>query len=200
MSRRAERSRIGRPPRAWAGAVLVVLGFVRPSRALEIFLLGGDSIAGASPSQGRLSFAAAGIAWQRRIAGGLSARLELLPVGAFRERIHPADAGPSDRRDVFASAACLLGRYTFIHSGIRPGIDAGAWLAFEAGAGPFYAFAHRVPEGGTRANFYDEIGLAGGRRRWNGYLRFVHVSNLDLQGHRRNPGSSFIAGGIGFRP
>jgi len=194
MSRRAEGSRIGRSPRAWAGAVLVVLGFVHPSRALEIFILGGDSIAGASPSQGHLSFATVGIAWQRRIAGGLSARLELLPVGGFRERIRPADAGPSDRRNVFASAACLLGRYTFIRSG------AGAWLAFEAGAGPFYAFAHRVPEGGTRANFYDEIGLAGGRRRWNGYLRFVHVSNLDLQGHRRNPGSSFIAGGIGFRP
>lgn len=192
MSGRGEPSRRRRFPRAWTGAALIALGLARPSRALDVFVLGGDSIAGASPSQGRLSFAGVGIAWQRPVAGRLAGRLELLPIGEFRERVRPADEGPSSRRNVFASAACLVGRYTFG--------NAEGWIAVEAGAGPFYAFAHRVPEGGTRANFYDQIGLAGGRRRWSGYLRFVHVSNLDLQGHRRNPGSSFLAGGIGFRP
>jgi len=180
--------RRGRPAEALAVVAAAVLACA-PARAAEIAALGGDSIDGASPSQGSASFAAAGLAWEKAIFRRASARLEVFPALVVREREHPVSTGLGGRRDTFSSAACLLGRYAMLDRGdVR--------ILFEAGTGPFYAWDASVPEGGTHGNFLDQIGFTGTRGRWSASLRFVHVSNLDLAGRRRNPGFSFLAAGV----
>jgi Lipid A 3-O-deacylase (PagL) len=151
---------------------------------------GGGSIPGTSPSQGHASFAATGIFWEKALARRFSARLELFPAAVFRERERPVRFGDSRRVDVGASAACLLGRYV-IANPASP-------VSIEAGAGPFYAYGRPVPSGGTRANFFDQIGIAWKRARWEVHVRYTHVSNFGFQGRHLNPGVSFFSGAIGY--
>lgn len=160
------------------------------ARAADIVLLGGDSIRNASPSQGGAALAAAGAAWEKPIFRRVSARLELWPALVVRERDHPIATGLPGRRGAWASAACLMGKVALLDGPTRVGL--------EAGVGPLYAWVHPIPPGGTRGNFFDQIGFSAARGRWSGYLRYVHVSNLDLAGRQRDPGFSFLAAGVGF--
>lgn len=178
-------------PRPAALAALAALLIVSvPAFGAELVLFGGETFRGASPSQGAASFAAAGAAWEKRIFRRTSARLELFPVLIAREREHPVSTGLDGRRDAWASAACLMGEVALLGGPTR--------VAFEAGAGPLYAWAHPIPPGGTHGNFFDQIGFSATRGCWSAHLRFVHISNLNLEGRRRNPGFSFIAAGAGL--
>jgi hypothetical protein len=151
---------------------------------------GGDSIAGTSPSQGHASFAAAGVFWEKSLSRRVSARLEVFPAAMFRERERPVRFGDSRRVNVAASAACVLGRYVIANSASP--------VFIEAGAGPFYAYGRPVPSGGTRANFFDQIGVAWKLARWEIHARYTHVSNFGFQGRNLNPGVSFFSAAIGY--
>ena len=160
-----------------------------PALGAGLIATGGATIPGSSRLQGAASFAAMGVGWDKPISRRFSARLEVFPVQLFRERERPVGSA-NGRETVLASAACLLARYALVSSPSP--------LFLEAGAGPVYAYRRRVPPGGTRANFFDQIGIAWMRGRWTLHARFTHVSNLDLQGRNRNAGFSFLGGAIGW--
>jgi hypothetical protein len=67
---------------------------------------------------------------------------------------------------------------------------------------PFEA-SHRVPQGGTRFNFVTQsgIGWAHGLSRDSNLMlgvRFIHLSNAQLEGNDRNPSINGISAYVGF--
>ncbi|MGH9443320.1 MAG: acyloxyacyl hydrolase [Thermoanaerobaculia bacterium] len=172
------------------GAAAALLLASRLSGA-GLLITGGDKIQGSN--QGNAQFVAAGVFFEKPLSRAFDARLEIFPAQLFRERARPEREGPSHRVTVTASAACLLARYHW-RDGARTSLFA------EAGAGPFYAYSQPVPSGGTRGNFFDQVGVGARRGRWAYFLRFTHVSNANIgpQRHRGNPGLSFAAAGISW--
>jgi len=172
-------------------AALALLGLSSVSFAAGLLATAGDKVQGSG--QGNAQFIAAGVFFEKPLSRTFDARLEVFPAQLFRERARPEREGPSDRVTVLASAACLLARY-----GWRK--DAPTSFFAEAGAGPFYAYSRPVPSGGTRGNFFDQIGVGARRGRWACFLRFTHVSNANIgpQRHRGNPGLSFASAGASW--
>ncbi len=156
-----------------------------------ILLTAGEKIQGSN--QGNARFVSVGVFFEKPVSRAFDTRLEILPVQVFRERARPERQGPADQVDVVTSAACLMARYRW-REGSRTSFFA------EAGAGPFYAYSRPVPSGGTRGNFFDQVGVGARRGRWAYFLRFTHVSNANIgpQRHRGNPGLSFAAAGASW--
>lgn len=172
-------------------AAVALLGLPCASFAAGILVTGGDKVQGSG--QGNAQFVGAGAFFEKPLSRVFDARLEVFPALLFRERARPEREGPSGRVTVLASAACVLARFRWRK-------DAPTSLFAEAGAGPFYAYSRPVPSGGTRGNFFDQIGVGARRGRWEYYLRFTHISNANIgpQRHRGNPGFSFASAGVGW--
>jgi hypothetical protein len=154
-------------------------------------LEGGVKIQGTG--QGNSFFVGPGMYFEKALGRRFDVRAEIFPAQLYRERQRPEADGPAGDVTVAASAACLLARYRWAEAA-----DSG-WFA-EAGGGPFYAYSRPVPSGGTRGNFFDQVGVGTRRGRWTWLLRFVHVSNANIgpQRHRGNPGISFASAGMGW--
>ncbi len=118
-------------------------------------------------------------------------RAELFPLQVYREAHQP---GPGSDH-ITASAACFMGRVRLAEPG--PG-----WELFgDLGTGPFYAYRRPLPRGGSRGNFYNQIGVGLSRATvasgtWSLLARWVHVSNARLQ--EPTPGYSFFAVGLAW--
>lgn len=172
-------------------AALAAAAVASGSPGSGILLTAGEKIQGSN--QGNAQFISPGVFFERPLARAFAARLEVFPVQLFRERARPEREGPADQVDVLASAACLMARY-------RWRLESRTSFFAEAGAGPFYAYSRPVPSGGTRGNFFDQVGVGARRGRWAYFLRFTHVSNANIgpQRHRGNPGLSFAAAGASW--
>ena len=173
--------------------IAVVLGACasRIAAGAGLVATGGEQVQGSSESDA--PFFGAGVFFARPLSRFVEARAEIFPVQLYREPERDRRDGGSRRSTVLASAACLLARYRFR--------DGGRSRFFaEGGAGPFYAYSRPVPVGGTRGNFFDQVGVGYGRGRVDFLLRFTHVSNANIgpQRHRGNPGVSFATAGIAW--
>ena len=174
------------------GLLLLVAAASAPrASGTELLLLGGEKIQGSG--QGDAQLVAPGISFEKPLSRVVEARLEVFPAQLYRERSRPEREGPAGQTTVLASAACLMARFHW---------SAGEHWSFftEGGAGPFYAYVRPVPSGGTRGNFYDQIGVGLGHGRVCYLIRFAHVSNANVgpQRHRGNPGLSFATAGVSW--
>ncbi len=172
-------------------AIAIAAASTSLSHGAELVVLGGQKIQGSG--QGDARFAAAGVAFDEALSRVVEARLEVYPAELYRERSRPEREGPAGQTTVLASAACLLARFRL------SGTARSSFFA-EAGAGPFYAYVRPVPSGGTRGNFFDQIGIGLKHGRLSYLLRFAHVSNANVgpQRHRGNPGLSFATAGLSW--
>jgi hypothetical protein len=161
---------------------------------LRLLMQGGESFGGRTWESS--AFGSMALARDFLLAAGsrFAVSTELYPVFVVRQR--QLDRTSSESK----VASALAGLLVYRGGTLGPG-----WgYRVEVGTGLLYPWNGAVPADGTRFNFLDQGGASIVYRtsvEWSVGYRLVHVSNANLFGVHRNPGTSFqaVVVSIGWR-